>query len=181
MSVGHWLLSRTGSMIPKESGCVCFPGLQCGWCSQLFHQSQASSLTLLAQGFFHVRELLHQIDKIKRKEVGQSTQWAACNTHFCTVCQNHQEERKNHHTSCQGGCFGRMAPFPLRWEVSIKCCGTPSDLGLYFGFKPLQILHLQAQKSGIHVHLSYIPHNLCWRQAVTIFRAHWYQCHHHLS
>lgn len=181
MSVGHWLLSRTGSMILKESGCVRFPGLQCGWCSQLFHQSQASSLTLLAQGFFHVHELLHQIDKIKRKEVGQSTQWAACNTRFCTVWQNHQKERINHHTSCQGGCFGRMAPFPLRWEVNIKCCGTPSDLGLYFGFKPLQILHLQAQKSGIHVHLSYSPHNLCWRQAVTIFRAHWYQCHHHLS
>lgn len=63
----HWHLSRTTWMTTwkHKSEFAHFQSWQHGWCSQLFHQSQVL-LTLLAQGFFHVCELLHQIDRMKR-------------------------------------------------------------------------------------------------------------------
>lgn len=156
MMSGHWHPSRTSVVTGRhKSGCTGLPG--CRWCSWLLHQSQASSLTLLAQGFFHAHELLHQIKRMKK---GQNMQWAASGTHCCTVCQQCWEEG----TSCcavwHGSCCSRKALSPLCQEVSTKNRSTRSVPDLYvmhFGFKPLQTLCLQAQESHIHLHLS-SPH-----------------------
>lgn len=149
VSGGRWALSRATSTATgrHESGRAGLPGSGRRCCPSFLHQSQALTLTLLAQGFFPARDLLHPVDGMKRREAGLSTQRAAAGTTLLRACQHHWEEGINHCAVWHGGCR----------EASTKSWDTWSPPGLHvqrFGLNPLQTLSVQAPEPHIHLHPS---------------------------
>lgn len=111
VSGGHWALSRATSMATgrHESGRAGLPGSGRRCCPSFLHQSQALTLTLLAQGFFPctwpIASSWRDEEKRGRTEHAASSCWYP----VLWACQHHWEEGINH-GAVWHGCAEKRVP-----------------------------------------------------------------------